>query len=203
VKLPTTSAADTTKKLDAREYLTSWKEIAEYMRLGVRTVQRYEREFGLPIRRPTGKSRGSVIATRAEIDAWIAAGPIRETFKLSRIERDARAEATTKKIEASMHQMQDLKAQMLALRAETRNALGVLVDRVSSLRLLIPSARALGYEPLTNMNDMDMDMDMDIRSSRKEGTLQIPENLPHHTFRHKTSGLRRNRTSPPTSKKPH
>ncbi|HEY6183970.1 MAG TPA: hypothetical protein VIW67_17110 [Terriglobales bacterium] len=194
-------AAESAQKLDQREHLTSWKEIATYMGSGVRTVQRYEREFGLPIRRPTGKLRGSVIATRAEIDAWIAAGPIRETFKLSRIERDARAQATTKKIEASMQQMQDLKAQMLALRAETRNALGVLVDRVSSLRLLIPSSRALGYEPLTNMNDMDMDMDMDIPRSRKEETPQILENLP--VVHHKATRLRRNRTSSLTSKKPH
>src|SRR5215468_3185980 len=106
------------------------------MRCGVRTVQRYEREFGLPIRRPTGKSRGSVIATKAEIDAWIAAAPIRETFKLSRAERDSRTKANADKIENGVIAMRKLKEQMQALRLETRSALDLLVDRVSALRNL-------------------------------------------------------------------
>jgi len=31
--------------------LTSWKEIAAYFGIGVRTVQRWERQFGLPVER--------------------------------------------------------------------------------------------------------------------------------------------------------
>jgi hypothetical protein len=65
------------------EILSGWKEIANYLGGGVRTVQRYECELGLPIRRPAGRSRGSVIATKAEIDAWISASPLREAFRLS------------------------------------------------------------------------------------------------------------------------
>jgi predicted DNA-binding transcriptional regulator AlpA len=65
------------------EVLSGWKEIANYLGMGVRTVQRYEREQGLPIRRPAGRSTGSVIATKAEIDAWISASPLREPFRLS------------------------------------------------------------------------------------------------------------------------
>src|SRR5262250_2247320 len=110
--------AETAQKLDQREYLTSWKEIAEYMRSGVRTVQRYEREFGLPVRRPTGKLRGSVIATRAEIDAWVAAGPIRKTFHLSRVERESRTRKQTDRIEDGIEAMRKLKEQMQALRIE-------------------------------------------------------------------------------------
>lgn len=64
------------------EILSGWKEIANYLRKGVRTVQRYECELGLPIRRPSGKSVGSVFATKAEIDAWVSARPIREAFRL-------------------------------------------------------------------------------------------------------------------------
>lgn len=63
--------------------LNSWKEISSYMGRGVRTVQRWEQEFGLPVRRPGGHIRGSVIAIRAEIDQWMTsrllrrrAGPI-------------------------------------------------------------------------------------------------------------------------------
>jgi hypothetical protein len=53
------------------EVLSGWKDIANYMGKGVRTVQRYERELGLPIRRPSGRTRGSVLVTKAELDVWI------------------------------------------------------------------------------------------------------------------------------------
>ena len=55
------------------EFLNSWKEIANYMGRGVRTVQRWEELYGLPVRRVNGSGRGSVISTRSEIDAWFAA----------------------------------------------------------------------------------------------------------------------------------
>jgi len=57
------------------EIFSGWKEIANYLGKGVRTVQRYERELGLPIHRPNGKSAGSVIATKVEIDDWVKASP--------------------------------------------------------------------------------------------------------------------------------
>jgi len=53
--------------------LTSWKEIANYLGKGVRTVQRWERQFGLPVRRPNEKARGIVHATREELDRWLSA----------------------------------------------------------------------------------------------------------------------------------
>src|SRR5215469_18199993 len=65
------------------EILSGWKEIANHLGKGVRTVQRYERKLGLPIRRPSGKSIGSVIATVAELDAWVTASPIRAQFQLT------------------------------------------------------------------------------------------------------------------------
>lgn len=49
--------------------LDSWKEIAAYLRKGVRTVQRWERTEGLPVRRH-GQDRKSVFAYKSEIDAW-------------------------------------------------------------------------------------------------------------------------------------
>jgi hypothetical protein len=36
------------------EILSGWKDIANYLGKGVRTVQRYGREMGLPIHRPAG-----------------------------------------------------------------------------------------------------------------------------------------------------
>ncbi len=53
------------------ELLTSWKEIANYLGKGVRTVQRWELQFGLPVRRPNEKVKGIVHATRQELDQWL------------------------------------------------------------------------------------------------------------------------------------
>jgi hypothetical protein len=72
------------KKVASQQFLSGWKDIASYLGKGVRTVQRYERDLALPVRRPAGKSTGSVVATRAELDAWVGASPIRAAFRLTR-----------------------------------------------------------------------------------------------------------------------
>jgi uncharacterized sporulation protein YeaH/YhbH (DUF444 family) len=53
------------------QLLTSWKEIARYLSKGVRTVQRWERELNLPVRRPA-ESRHIVVATCSDLDQWVA-----------------------------------------------------------------------------------------------------------------------------------
>jgi Tol biopolymer transport system component len=50
--------------------LDSWKEIASYLGRGIRTVQRWEREEGLPVHRLEHAKRGSVYASRRELTAW-------------------------------------------------------------------------------------------------------------------------------------
>ena len=50
--------------------LGSWKEIANYLGKGVRTVQRWERYSGLPVHRPSGSSKGVVLAFPRELDHW-------------------------------------------------------------------------------------------------------------------------------------
>lgn len=55
--------------------LSGWKDIASYLGRGVRTVQRYERELRLPVRRPAGKARGLVIALSHDLDAWVSQSP--------------------------------------------------------------------------------------------------------------------------------
>ncbi|HTR25940.1 MAG TPA: hypothetical protein VMI10_18345 [Terriglobales bacterium] len=82
------------KQLEPPQFLSGWKEIANYLGKGVRTVQRYEGELGLPVRRPAGKPRGSVLAMRAEIDAWVSASPFREVFQLTRTASVAAANKT-------------------------------------------------------------------------------------------------------------
>jgi hypothetical protein len=50
--------------------LDSWKEIAAYLGRGIRTVQRWEREEGLPVHRLAHEKRGSIYARREELVAW-------------------------------------------------------------------------------------------------------------------------------------
>ena len=50
--------------------LDSWKEIAAYLGRGIRTVQRWEREEGLPVHRLVHEKRGSIYARREELAAW-------------------------------------------------------------------------------------------------------------------------------------
>lgn len=52
------------------ERLDSWKEIAAYLRREVRTVQRWEKEEGLPVHRSPHKRQGRIYAYKAELDAW-------------------------------------------------------------------------------------------------------------------------------------
>jgi hypothetical protein len=50
--------------------LDSWKEIANFLRREVRTVQLWEKREGLPIHRHFHVSRASVHAFRSELVAW-------------------------------------------------------------------------------------------------------------------------------------
>ena len=55
----------------ANERLDSWKEIASYLGRDVRTVQRWERTEGLPVKRHLHQSQYTVYAFRPEIDIWM------------------------------------------------------------------------------------------------------------------------------------
>jgi TolB-like protein len=60
------------ESLPAGSRLESWKEIAAYLRRGVTTVQRWEKNEGLPVRRHVHARQGSIWADTAEIDVWWA-----------------------------------------------------------------------------------------------------------------------------------
>lgn len=50
--------------------LNSWKEVAVFLGRTVRTVQRWEKNDGLPLRRGGPGQRGAVVASKREISAW-------------------------------------------------------------------------------------------------------------------------------------
>lgn len=53
-----------------RHRLDSWKEIASYLRRGLRTVQRWETTEDLPVYRHLHEKLGSVYSYENELDAW-------------------------------------------------------------------------------------------------------------------------------------
>ena len=56
--------------------LQSWKEISAHVGRTERTLQRWERDFGFPIHRPSGTRRSAVIAVASEIQEWLRATPM-------------------------------------------------------------------------------------------------------------------------------
>jgi CheY-like chemotaxis protein len=66
---------DSEREMPTEALLNSWKEIAVYMGRSERTVQRWEKHFGLPVRRPAGRARSAVIALPSEIQAWFRTAP--------------------------------------------------------------------------------------------------------------------------------
>jgi len=63
---------------EPQHVLNGWKEISKHIGRGVRTLQRWERDFGLPVHRPKGCDRAAVLAFPEELDAWMHATPLKK-----------------------------------------------------------------------------------------------------------------------------
>ena len=110
--------------------LTSWKDIARYMGKGVRTVQRWEMDFGLPVRRPQGSNKKAVLARPRDLDAWVAlrcASRVEQqqntdTVPYPQIARLAQLEAqmeTARQLRESNHVLlSEMKSQLYELREQ-------------------------------------------------------------------------------------
>src|SRR3954454_21539901 len=102
------------------QVLTSWKEIAAYMGKGVRTVQRWESEMELPVRRP-GADRHIVLAFPQELDAW------------ARRELESPQEVETGFKQHDAH----MRAQLQRM----RNLVLIMMDRLETNRLYVEKLR--------------------------------------------------------------
>jgi hypothetical protein len=56
--------------MEDRSVLRSWKEISAYLKKDIRTCQRWEKEFGLPVHRLEGTPKARVYAFADELDRW-------------------------------------------------------------------------------------------------------------------------------------
>jgi hypothetical protein len=113
--------------------LSGWKDIANYLGKGVRTVQRYEEDLRLPVRRPAGRVRGSVVATKAELDAWVAASPIRETFQ-TMLPTDPLCAVSRAGVREGIREMRTLQVQMRELRADMTRSIFLLQKGLNTLQ---------------------------------------------------------------------
>jgi hypothetical protein len=115
------------------QILNGWKEIANHLKMSVRTVQRYEHHLRLPVRRPAGKPRASVIATKAELDGWLQASPIREVFRLSGTDFEKQFRSSTISLKHAVAEMTWLRDQMHELRADMTKSVQVLKKSIYEL----------------------------------------------------------------------
>jgi hypothetical protein len=135
------------RTLEQSQFLSGWKDIANYLGKGVRTVQRYERLMGLPVRRPAGRTAGSVVATRAELDAWVIASPVREVLQLTR--RNSLPAVQTDAIKSNLEQMTKLREQMIALRGELMASVGVLRQTLYGLQSILQREASQRHRPMS------------------------------------------------------
>jgi hypothetical protein len=103
--------------------LSGWKEIATHIGKGVRTVQRYEHDFGLPVRRPAGHSSGSVVAMKSELEAWVYATPVRCAFQS--MPRKA-VPTGLGELARNLKKMRELRNEMRVLRSGLQSSLATL-----------------------------------------------------------------------------
>ncbi len=102
--------------------LNGWKEIANYLGKGVRTVQRYERDYRLPVRRPAARLRSAVVVSRRELDEWVSRGPMSAELKALRNPEPVLG------LRSEISELQ-------RLRAERREILAVLTAQRTALEL--------------------------------------------------------------------
>ena len=107
--------------------LNGWKEIANHLGRGVRTVQRWE-QLGLPVRRPKGTDRSAVLALSEELDAWV-----KRCVTQSNGHPDLHAEMA--RLAAMLKRTQTLLATLRAQRREVSERAQVLRAEMQSTRL--------------------------------------------------------------------
>ena len=116
--------------------LTSWKDIAQYLGKGVRTVQRWEIEFGLPIRRVGNSGHKSPIVLRvSDLQAWLDSNCHNQANRNSnRPEADA---LPTTDLDELIHQLQELRSGHRHLMQETLAQVASLIAECDEMKLKI------------------------------------------------------------------
>jgi hypothetical protein len=168
---------DRRRKSEPAQFLSGWKEIANYLGKGVRTVQRYEMQLQLPVRRPAGRPWGSVVATRTELDAWVNASPIREVFRVSANNTPKDYAACADEIKRGVEKMTQLRDQMLALRMEVRESVQLLRNTVCEMQGEL-NQNLFEDSSLSSALLAYREKEQDFRAPKKFELLSAPEDYP-------------------------
>jgi hypothetical protein len=121
--------------------LSSWKDIAKYTGKGVRTVQRWERDLGLPVRR-AGRTahKSSVMAYRSDIDAWMVARFLIHTPLERKRQEIGSCSTTSGSLQQSIQTQQELSEAIQKLSEQIARAAHRLAKQCD------PSSSALSME---------------------------------------------------------
>jgi septal ring factor EnvC (AmiA/AmiB activator) len=123
-----------------QEVLSGWKDIARHLGKGLRTVQRYERELGLPVRRPSGHRTGAVMAVKSELDAWVKSLPTdQEPFDANQRQHAYLTSELAKRLKERAR----LRAQMVALRKELKANIRMVHESIAKVRQQLNETRKL------------------------------------------------------------
>ncbi|ADW68264.1 hypothetical protein AciX9_1201 [Granulicella tundricola MP5ACTX9] len=76
------------------DILNGWKEIAQYVARDIRTVERWEKQRGLPVRRVPGAGRATVFARISELELWLHSSNLAETEPLIALEDQTHSRPT-------------------------------------------------------------------------------------------------------------
>ncbi|MGA8531573.1 MAG: hypothetical protein WB622_17770 [Acidobacteriaceae bacterium] len=125
--------------------LTSWKDIARYMGKGVRTVQRWEQDFGLPVRRPLRSNKKAILARPSDLDAWVAlrcssraqqigdGSTVSNSSSAAGLNRSSVSIGALSALNAEIHTSRMLRSSNRELMSEMRVALNRLQQELSSI----------------------------------------------------------------------
>jgi hypothetical protein len=116
--------------------LSSWKDIAKYLGKGVRTVQRWERQLGLPVRRPNGASQKSaVVLYRGDVDAWVATRFSARTLEMNEAQTAQSSSSTRTKLREGIRTARELRTANQALTEQITHSIRKLTERCELLTL--------------------------------------------------------------------
>ena len=110
----------------------SWKEIANYLKISVRTVQRWEKDERLPVHRHAHARQDTVYAYKEEIDAW-----------RSNRDRHATTNSRSRSTEMASLQAELATAAPAAPPAACRSLQGPFLRREEELRILQENLEAV------------------------------------------------------------
>ena len=121
--------------LEQSTVLSSWKDIARYMGKGVRTVQRWEHDLGLPVRRPIGASQKSaIVLNRSDLESWLETRfSARKNGKIRVPAGADSSRAARAALRESIGESRELRSANLALARQLNHSLRRLTEQCNAL----------------------------------------------------------------------